>query len=299
MECSSSTAPKLQNGNTSCKRSPPCTRLTNTEDCSDVAAGYPINISTYPPGYQFYKLPPILDSADPNITCGRNAFDSAPVTETADVLAGSEVGFRVSVDGTDNRGANHGPENPFWEPFIWHPGPTMVYLSRAPDDDLQAYRGEGDWFKIAYGGPRNNSAWSTVLETEYNFTIPKTTPPGKYLMRIEHFMPTDFVPSYQQWYVNCAFVNIIGPGGGVPRGFAKFPGTYKPSDPGNFPRFHIMSNASTDLVSRSSGAIQSVLRERETRRHEIAGVQAARATRVDWLRAPTRVQYISSKRNLS
>jgi hypothetical protein len=31
-----------------------------------------------------------------NITCGRRAFDWAAKTETADVLAGSEVGFRVS-----------------------------------------------------------------------------------------------------------------------------------------------------------------------------------------------------------
>ncbi|GAB1319632.1 hypothetical protein MFIFM68171_09842 [Madurella fahalii] len=198
----------------------------------DVASSVPINISSYPPGYQFFKLPPILDSADPNITCGRNAFDSAAKTETADVLAGSEVGFRVSVDGSGNRGQNLGPDTPFWYPYVWHPGPTIVYLSRAPNDDLQNYRGDGDWFKIAYAGPLNNSVWSVVMESEYNFTIPKTTPPGKYLMRIEHFMPTDFVPSYQQWYVNCAFVNIIGPGGGTPVGFARFPGTYKANDPG-------------------------------------------------------------------
>ena len=57
-----------------------------------------------------------------------------------------------------------------------------------------------------------------------------TTPPGKYLMRIEHFWPTSM--DYSQWFINCAHINIIGPGGGTPIGFAKFPGTYQPGDPG-------------------------------------------------------------------
>ena len=35
-----------------------------------------------------------------------------------------------------------------------------------------------------------------------------------------------------QWYINCAHVNIIGPGGGTPTEFARFPGTYTDDDPG-------------------------------------------------------------------
>jgi hypothetical protein len=50
-------------------------------------------------------------------------------------------------------------------------------------------------------------------------------------MRIEQFMPTS-TTNYSQWFVNCAHVNIVGPGGGVPTGFAKFPGTYHRNDPG-------------------------------------------------------------------
>lgn len=50
-------------------------------------------------------------------------------------------------------------------------------------------------------------------------------------MRIENIFPENN-PGYRQFYVNCALVNIIGPGGGVPKGFAKFPGTYKEEDPG-------------------------------------------------------------------
>jgi hypothetical protein len=44
----------------------------------------------------YYKAFLQMDIYSPNITCGRNAFDSAPKTEAADVVAGSEVGFRSS-----------------------------------------------------------------------------------------------------------------------------------------------------------------------------------------------------------
>jgi len=89
-----------------------------------------------------------MDINDLNITCGRRAFDSAATTDTADVLAGSEVGFRVSWDGDGEYGR------------FWHPGPAQIYLSRAPNDNIENYRGDGDWFKIAYGGPVGNNEWS-------------------------------------------------------------------------------------------------------------------------------------------
>lgn len=50
-------------------------------------------------------------------------------------------------------------------------------------------------------------------------------------MRIEQFMPTT-TRNYTQWYVNCAHVNIMGPGGGTPTEFARFPGTYVVDQPG-------------------------------------------------------------------
>ncbi|KAK4032570.1 glycosyl hydrolase family 61-domain-containing protein [Parachaetomium inaequale] len=193
----------------------------------DVASMYWVYPGEYPPGYQGYKLDPIIGAANPNITCGRAAFDSAPQTETVDVLAGFEVGFRVSTDGNGNR-------NPAYNqyPVFWHPGPAQIYLSRAPNDDLQSYKGDGDWFKIAYAGPTDNQHWSLWPSvSDFNFTIPKTTPPGKYLMRIENFMPTAS-KYYLQFYINCAFVNIIGPGGGTPTEFVRFPGSYQDEDPG-------------------------------------------------------------------
>ena len=35
-----------------------------------------------------------------------------------------------------------------------------------------------------------------------------------------------------QFYVNCAHVNVIGPGGGTPKGLVKFPGAYTKDTPG-------------------------------------------------------------------
>ncbi|KAH6649468.1 glycoside hydrolase [Chaetomium tenue] len=174
---------------------------------------------SYPPGNEFPKTPPQMDINHPDITCGRSAFDTAAQTETADVVAGSEIGFRVSWDGNGKYGV------------FWHPGPAQVYLSQALNDELETYKGDGDWFKIAYGGPVGNNEWMVWGAHDFNFTVPETTPPGKYLMRIEQWMPTQ-MSNYSQWYVNCAHVNIIGPGGGTPAGFAKFPGTYVVDEPG-------------------------------------------------------------------
>ena len=42
-----------------------------------------------------------------------------------------------------------------------HRGPLQVYLSRAPNDDLESYQGDGDFFKIAYSGPVSDSEWET------------------------------------------------------------------------------------------------------------------------------------------
>jgi hypothetical protein len=64
-----------------------------------------------------------------------------------------------------------------------------------------------------------------------NFTIPKTTPPGKYLVRAEHFnMNTQFNATQQ--FIGCAQVEVTGPGGGTPGPTTKFPGAYSITDPG-------------------------------------------------------------------
>lgn len=64
-----------------------------------------------------------------------------------------------------------------------------------------------------------------------NFTIPKTTPPGKYLVRAEHFNMNTVYNQTQQ-FIGCAQVEVTGPGGGTPGPFIKFPGGYDIADPG-------------------------------------------------------------------
>ncbi|CAI6264403.1 unnamed protein product [Periconia digitata] len=172
------------------------------------------------------------DSLDgENITCGRAAFNSLGKTEIADVVAGEEIGFKTWYE-VDN-GEPWTAETTY---SFYHTGPAQVYLSRAPNDDLKSYHGDGDWFKVAYAGPKNSKSWELdgPHRNDFNFTLPRTTPPGAYLMRFEYIYVTAF--NTTQFYVSCALVNVKSPGPSVepgkPAGFARFPGTYKIEDPG-------------------------------------------------------------------
>jgi hypothetical protein len=96
------------------------------------------------------------------------------------------------------------------EPFIiYHNGPGQAYLSRSTTDDLDAYEGDGDWYKIGSLGAKNDSWWLTRDQTGMNFTIPETTPPGKYLLRVEHLYVR---PRFNttQFYIACAQIDVRG-----------------------------------------------------------------------------------------
>jgi len=67
-------------------------------------------------------------------------------------------------------------------------------------------------FKIDYKGPVSDTKWFLRGGLDYNFTIPRTTPPGEYLVRIDVFWPR--AQDQSQFYVNCAQINVIGSGGG-------------------------------------------------------------------------------------
>lgn len=192
--------------------------------------GNPATNGGFPPDNHFAQIVPQYSSDgwhNPNLTCGRLAFAAVKDTAVADVIAGEEIGFRVmsdlEIDPRHNGGVMYGK--------FFHQGPAQVYLSRAPNDDLMSYRGDGDWFKVAYQGPLNDTDWLLWGKQEYNFTLPRTTPPGKYLMRFAYFMPTS-EKGYAQFFPNCALINVIGPGGGTPGPFVKIPGHYNEEDPG-------------------------------------------------------------------
>jgi len=107
----------------------------------------------------------------------------------------------------------------------------MAYLSASTTPDLSHYQGNGDWFKIGYLGPKNDSYWLTRDQTGMNFTIPLATPPGEYLLKAEQLYVR---PGYNttQWYVACAQIRVLGVGGGEPGPLVKFPGAYKLEDEG-------------------------------------------------------------------
>ncbi|KAJ4295363.1 hypothetical protein N0V90_007375 [Kalmusia sp. IMI 367209] len=176
---------------------------------------------TYIPSEQFGKEYPHygaqLDST--NFTCGRDAIKSAGATETAALIAGSQIGFRVI------------PQIDVGNPYnntIFHEGPGYIYMAKAPESGLGTWVGdEGDWFKIKEWLAVDATHWSiNKTWSDLNFTIPESTPPGRYLLRVEQFT---FSP-YVQFYVNCAQVDILGVGGGTPGPFAKFPGSYNYTD---------------------------------------------------------------------
>ncbi|KAF2683124.1 lytic polysaccharide monooxygenase [Lentithecium fluviatile CBS 122367] len=154
-----------------------------------------------------------------DVRCGRDGHKWANTTETASVVAGSEVGFHIKEfkDAEFNNG-------------VFHSGPAQVYMSAS--EDLATDVGDGDWFKIYYLGPEDDTTWATAGATQINFSIPLTTPPGTYMLRLELPFPIKDWPGHSQWYVNCAHVDIIGAGGGTPGPTIKIPDAYKNEDPG-------------------------------------------------------------------
>jgi hypothetical protein len=165
---------------------------------------------------EYYKMSPNMDPLDEStIRCGRNATKFGVTTDVATVEAGDEVGFAIKT--YDDLGLTHG-------------GPVLAYLSKT-DGDLKTYAGDGDWFKIAEVGSANATDWKTTYMKEWRFNLPKTTPPGKYLLRVEQIWPTPS-PSYVQFFTNCAQLDIAGTGGGIPGPLVKFPGAYQLGGPG-------------------------------------------------------------------
>ncbi|KAF2111043.1 glycosyl hydrolase family 61-domain-containing protein [Lophiotrema nucula] len=175
---------------------------------------------------------PINDWAGETQVCGINATHTGHLTKTAKVKAGSQLGMRAF------RSYQREYED-FNHPFtasdgIWHMGPGQIYMSKAPGD-IESYTGDGDWFKIAYIGYKPDGVgtfdWLTYGKGEMNFTVPKTTPPGKYLVRAEHLYVNTQYNETQQ-FIGCAQIEVTGPGGGTPGPFITFPGGYDLRDPG-------------------------------------------------------------------
>ncbi|GJC81699.1 putative endo-beta-1,4-glucanase D [Colletotrichum liriopes] len=116
-------------------------------------------------------------------------------------------------------------------------GPSLVYLSRAPGDNVKTYDGSGDWFKIYQDGVCNSgadftkNAWCSYDKDVIAATIPKNTPSGEYLFRAEHIGIHRSHVNQPEHYVSCVQIKVVNGGNGTPGPMVKFPGAYKDSDP--------------------------------------------------------------------
>ena len=139
----------------------------------------------------------------PDIVCNQGAFASASKTEVLTVNAGDEVRLKLAV------GAS-----------FQHPGPGLVYMSKAPST-VQTYDGSGDWFKIyeegvCDGGDFTSTAWCDYNRNYIAAKIPKDTPNGEYLVRMEHIGVHRSHVNQPEHYVSCMQVKVTGGGSGTP-----------------------------------------------------------------------------------
>jgi hypothetical protein len=147
----------------------------------------------------------------------------------------------------------------FW---LFHLGPVMMHLSKVPaGQDVHAYDGSGEWIKIYNIGleirrelsypvfwlPENGhqlpprvSSLTThdykverMLKGQFIATIPKQTPAGKYLLRVDQ-------PYYgsgnsdAQMYPTCAQIEVMGGvSGDLPKGI-KIPEDLQNESPGTY-----------------------------------------------------------------
>ncbi|KAF2252449.1 lytic polysaccharide monooxygenase [Trematosphaeria pertusa] len=121
-----------------------------------------------------------------------------------------------------------------------HPGPTQYYLAKVPSGaSVTSWDGSGAvWFKIFTTMPKvdQNKQMTWPAQNEYktvNATIPKATPDGDYLLRVEHIaLHMASQANKAQFYLSCSQIKITGGGSGSPGPLAAFPGAYKSNDPG-------------------------------------------------------------------
>ncbi|KAK0718647.1 glycoside hydrolase [Lasiosphaeria miniovina] len=170
------------------------------------------NSNSYNPAF-----PDIVEKAD--LRCNVGAKPGGSV-QTYSVQAGDRVGFKV-----------------FNNELIEHPGPGFIYFSRAPEGGVATYDGSGDWFKVNETGlcgtnPGTDRNWCSYNKDKLEFTVPAKTPPGEYLVRVEHIGLHEGHKNRAQFYITCAQLKIDGPGGGTPGPLVKIPGIYKQDDPG-------------------------------------------------------------------
>lgn len=133
--------------------------------------------------------------------CNQGAF-SGNDTDVYTVKSGDIVGLRQA----------------FGAGGIEHPGPTQLYLSKAPDS-VKDYDGSGDWIKVYQGlvckenlvaEDLQNDGWCIWGENHISFTVPDTIPDGEYLLRAEHIAIHGAHVGRAEFYYACAQIKVEG-----------------------------------------------------------------------------------------
>jgi hypothetical protein len=151
--------------------------------------------------------------------CNTGSWANAGRTQVRTVNPGQRIGFKLWNNGQ-----------------ILHPGPMTIHMSRAPGD-VRQYQGDGDWFKVYQDiicGPQNplrDTDWCSWDKAEVSFTLPRDTPPGQYLVRVEHIAIHGAQSGDTEFYFTCAQIEVTGSGSGRPSPLVKIPGLYSSSDP--------------------------------------------------------------------
>ncbi|KAL2752035.1 glycoside hydrolase family 61 protein [Sodiomyces alcalophilus JCM 7366] len=151
--------------------------------------------------------------------CNAGSQGSAPHTDVAVIGPGTRLGFKLWNNGQ-----------------ILHPGPSTIHMSRAPGD-VRDYDGSGDWFKVyedVICGPQHplqDTDWCSWDQAVVEFTVPHNTPPGQYLVRVEHIALHGAESGDTEFYFTCAQVEVTGDGNGNPGPLVKIPGLYDSNDP--------------------------------------------------------------------
>lgn len=158
----------------------------------------------------------LSDVSSPQLRCYTTSLKGV---STMSVAAGSSVGFKAS-------------------PNIFHPGPLQFYMAKVPAGQTAAsWDGSGNvWFKI-YAEKATVSggqlSWGSLNKGTVSVTIPKATPSGDYLLRVEHIaLHQASSVNGAQLYISCAQITVTGGGNGNPGPLVAFPGAYKNTDPG-------------------------------------------------------------------
>jgi hypothetical protein len=153
--------------------------------------------------------------------CNSGTFNNAGKTKVYKVNPGDKIGFELWYYAT-----------------MKHPGPLTIHMSKAPGD-VRQYRGDGDWFKVHQmvicrqpsNGYLQDSDWCTWDKAQVEFTLPRDTPPGQYLVRVEHIAIHGAQSGDTEFYYECAQIEVGGNGSGNPGPLVKIPGLYDSNDP--------------------------------------------------------------------